>query len=91
MFLKYLTVFIISMLPIVELRGAIPVGYNVMGLDIIPVILIAIIGNILPVPILVLFGGKVLNYFASFPRFGKPFRKILEIGEKKVKKMHQLY
>jgi len=87
MFLKYLTVFIISMLPIVELRGAIPVGYNVMGLDIIPVILIAIIGNILPVPILVLFGGKVLNYFASFPRFGKPFRKILEIGEKKVKKM----
>ncbi len=87
MFLKYLTVFIISMLPIVELRGAIPVGYNVMGLDIIPVILIAIIGNLLPVPILVLFGGKVLNYFASFPRFGKPFRKILEIGEKKVKKM----
>ncbi len=87
MLIKYLTVFLISMLPVIELRGAIPVGYNIMGLDIVPVIIISILGNILPVPFLILFGGKVLNYFASFPRFGKPFRKILEIGEKKVKKM----
>ncbi len=87
MLVKYLSVLLISMLPVIELRGAIPVGYNVMGLDIIPVILVAIVGNLIPIPILVLFGGRVLNYFASFPKFGKPFRKILEIGEKKVKKM----
>jgi len=38
---------------------------------------------------LVLFGGKVLNWLAQYPRLGKPFRKILEIGNKKVAKMHK--
>ncbi len=84
--LNYLIVFLVSMLPIVELRGAIPIG-AAMGLDIVPVVLISVIGNILPVPFLILFGGKVLRYFASFEKFGKPFRKILEMGESKVQKM----
>lgn len=90
--LNYLYVLLISMLPVVELRGAIPFGiYGIFPitekLPIWPVTVIAIIGNLLPVPFLILFGGKVLRYFAKFPKFGKPFRKILEIGEKKVAKM----
>ncbi len=87
---KYFYVFLISMLPIVELRGAIPVG--ILGenaLPVIPVVIISIIGNMLPIPFLILFGGKVLKYFASFEKFGKPFRKILEIGEKKVSKLNK--
>ena len=88
MFIKCLTVFIISMVPVIELRGAIPWGLYVEGLDIITVTALPIIGNILPVPFLILFGGKVLRYFAKFEKFGKPFRKILEIGEKKVAKMN---
>lgn len=84
--LNYLYVFLVSMLPIVELRGAIPIG-AAMGLDVWTCYIVAIIGNLVPVPFLVLFGGKVLRWFAGFPKLGKPFRKILEIGEKKVKKM----
>jgi uncharacterized membrane protein len=53
------------------------------------VILISIVGNLLPIPFLILFGGKVLNWCAKFPKFGKPFRKILAIGESKVAKMHK--
>ncbi len=90
--LNYFLVLLISMLPVVELRGAIPFGiYGIPpiteALPIWPVTAIAIVGNLLPVPFLILFGGKVLHYFAKFPKFGKPFRKILEIGEKKVAKM----
>ncbi len=86
--MKYLITFLISMLPIVELRGAIPYGIG-FGLDILPVILISVVGNLLPIPFLILFGGKVLHWFAKFPKLGKPFRKILEIGEKKIAKMHK--
>ena len=85
--LNYLIVLALSMVPIIELRGAIPVGLYALGLDIVPVTVLSFIGNILPVPFLILFGGKVLRYFAKFEKFGKPFRKILEIGEKKVAKM----
>lgn len=92
--LDYIVIFVISMLPIVELRGAIPVGAGVlpfgifdMQLDILPNFLLCVLGNLLPIPFLILFGGKVLHYFASFEKFGKPFRKIIEVGEKKVAKM----
>ena len=85
--LNYLIVLALSMVPVIELRGAIPVGLYALGLDITPVVIISFIGNLIPIPFLILFGGKVLRYFASFEKFGKPFRKILEIGEKKVAKM----
>ncbi len=85
--LNYLIVLLLSMVPVIELRGAIPVGLYALELDIVPVTIISFIGNLIPVPFLILFGGKVLRYFASFEKFGKPFRKILEIGEKKVAKM----
>ena len=85
--LNYLIVLLLSMVPVIELRGAIPVGLYALELDIVPVTVISFIGNLIPVPFLILFGGKVLRYFASFEKFGKPFRKILEIGEKKVAKM----
>lgn len=84
--MNYIIIFIISMLPIIELRGAIPVGVG-MGIDVLPNFLLSVAGNLLPIPFLILFGGKVLRYFASFEKFGKPFRKIIEIGEKKVAKM----
>ena len=85
--LNYLIVLLLSMVPVIELRGAIPVGLYALELDIVPVTVISFIGNLIPVPFLILFGGKVLRYFASCEKFGKPFRKILEIGEKKVAKM----
>lgn len=87
--LQYLIVLALSMVPVIELRGAIPVGLYAYDLPIVPVTVLSIIGNILPVPVLVLFGGKVLHWLASYDKFGKPFRKILEIGEKKVQKMNK--
>ncbi len=74
------------MVPIIELRGAIPYGLANGG-DVVIVTLLSVIGNVLPVPFLIIFGGKVLNWLATFPKLGKPFRKILEMGEKKVSKM----
>lgn len=92
--IDYIVIFIISMLPIVELRGAIPVGAGIlpfwifdMQIDMLPNFLCSVLGNLLPIPFLIIFGGKVLHYFASFEKFGKPFRKIIELGEKKVAKM----
>ena len=51
MFLKYFSIFLISMVPLIELRGAIPIALG-MGLDAIPSIVICAVGNMLPVPII---------------------------------------
>ena len=54
---SYLIVFFISMLPLIELRGAIPVGIG-MGLPILPTYLVCVVGNMLPVPFIYLFARK---------------------------------
>lgn len=76
----------ISMVPIIELRGAIPIGAS-LGLNMWVCFAAAVIGNLIPVPFLILFGGKVLRWLAKYPRLGKPFRWILSLGDKKVAKM----
>ncbi len=85
--LNYLWVFLISMVPVLELRGAIPIGYYSYHLPIIPVTLVSILGNIIFVPFVIIYGNRVLHYFAKFEKLGYPFRKIIEHGEKKVEKM----
>ena len=69
---KYLIVFFISMVPLIELRGAIPyaIGYN---LPILPSYIIAIIGNMLPVPIIYLFARRVLEFGKDKKYIGKFF------------------
>lgn len=79
--LKYLIVFVISMVPIVELRGAIPIAEG-MGLNILLYYPIAIIGNILPVPFIYLFARKVLEWGKDKKIIGKFFIWCLEKGEK---------
>ncbi len=59
MLLKYLSVFFVSMVPLIELRGAIPIATG-MGIDPIPAIIISVIGNMLPVPVIYLFARKFL-------------------------------
>ena len=58
---KYIIVGIISMVPIVELRGAIPIAEG-LGLNIFLYYPIAIIGNMLPVPFIYLFARQTLVY-----------------------------
>lgn len=76
-----LYVFLISILPIVELRGAIPVG-AALGVPFYYNYLCAVIGNMLPVPFILLFIPKILDFLARF----KLFRPIVEWVRKKAYK-----
>lgn len=78
---KYLIVFLISMVPLIELRGAIPyaVGFN---LPIVPSCITAVIGNMLPVPFIFLFARKVLEWGKDRKFIGSFFTWCLEKGEK---------
>ena len=78
---KYLWVFFISMLPIIELRGAIPVSQG-LGLPLLQSYIIAVLGNMLPVPFIYLFARKILIWGADKPIIGKPFTWCLQKGEK---------
>ena len=88
MFLNYLIVFLISMVPIVELRGAIPVAIG-MGLDPVISYIICIIGNMLPVPIIYFFARKVLIWGKDKKYIGKFFTFCIEKGEKGGKKLQK--
>lgn len=82
----YFIVFLISMVPLIELRGAIPYAI-LQGLPVLPSYIIAIIGNMLPVPIIYLFARKVLVWGKDKPYIGKFFTFCLEKGEKGGKKL----
>ena len=77
---RYIRVFFISMVPLIELRGAIPYS-QVMGLPLLESYIIAIIGNMLPVPIIYLFARKVLEWGADKPVIGGFFTWCLEKGK----------
>lgn len=88
LFAKYIIVALISMVPIVELRGAIPVAES-LGLDIFLYYPIAIIGNMLPVPFIYLFARKILEWGKDKKVIGKFFTWCLEKGEKGGKKLKE--
>ena len=81
MVVKYLIVFFVSMVPIVELRGAIPIAGS-LNLNIFLYYPIAIIGNMLPVPIIYWFARKVLEWGKDKKFIGKFFTWCLTKGEK---------
>lgn len=85
---KFFYVFLISMVPLVELRGAIPYS-QVMGLPILQSYIVCIIGNMLPVPVIYLFARKVLEWGADKPMIGGFFSFCLEKGEKGGKKLQE--
>ena len=74
-------VFFISMVPLIELRGAIPYS-QVAGLPLLQSYIVAIIGNMLPVPIIFFFARKVLEWGANKPVIGKFFTWCLEKGHR---------
>ena len=86
MLTKYLYVFFVSMVPLIELRGAIPIGVG-LGLPLSTVYIISIIGNMLPVPCIYLFARAVLEWGKDKPVIGKFFTFCLEKGEKGGKKL----
>lgn len=89
----YLIVFLISMVPLVELRGAIPyaIGFIEAGVDLsLPLCyVIAILGNMLPVPIIFFFARKVLEWGKDKKFIGKFFTFCLEKGHKGGEKLKE--
>ena len=80
-FKDILWVFLISMLPIVELRGAVPVG-AALGLPFYINFACAAIGNLMPIPFILLFIPRILDFLARF----KLFRPTVEWLRKKALK-----
>ena len=78
---KYLTVFFVSMVPLIELRGAIPYGV-IFGLPLWSTYIIAIIGNMIPVPFIYLFARKALIWGYHKPIIGPFCRFCIVKGEK---------
>lgn len=77
---QYFWVFFISMVPVVELRGAVPIGVG-MGLPLVPTYIIAVLGNMLPVPVILLLAKPILIWCTKLPTvLGRFFTKIYEKG-----------
>ena len=87
MFWKVLIVFLVSMVPLIELRGAIPIAVG-MGVELPEwaILIIAILGNLIPVPFIFLFARKVLIWGSTKCKKFKTFKKFctfcLKKGEK---------
>lgn len=79
-------VFFVSMVPVIELRGAIPYGVG-FGLPLWLTYILAIVGNMLPVPVIYFFARRVLLWGRDKPVIGKLFTFCLEKGEKAGKKL----
>ena len=79
--MQYLIIFLISMVPLIELRGAIPyaIGFQ---LPLVPSYIICILGNMLPVPFIFLFARKILVWGSDKKVIGKFFTWCLQKGEK---------
>lgn len=68
-----LIIFLISLLPILELRGGMIAAY-MLGVKLIPAFIICYIGNILPIPFILLFIRKIFKFLKRF----KPMRTLIE-------------
>ncbi len=66
---KLLMTFLLSMTPVLELRGAIPAGIAA-GLHPVVVYLTAVVGNLLPAPFIILLIRRIFDWFRDSPRFG---------------------
>ena len=78
---KFLIIFLISMVPLIELRGAIPVAVG-MGLPIIPAILVSVVADTIPVPLIFLFARRFLEWGKDKRLIGGICRWCLDKGEK---------
>ena len=88
MFWKYAAIFFVSMVPLIDLRGAIPIAQG-FGLPVVWSYVICVLGNMLPVPVIYFFARKVLIWGADKKYIGKFFTFCLEKGEKGGKKLQE--
>lgn len=85
---KYLIAFLISMVPLIELRGAVPYALG-FGLPVLQSYIVCIVGNMLPMPFIYLFARKVLEWGKDKKVIGKFFTFCLEKGHKGGEKLKE--
>ncbi|HRR77942.1 MAG: small multi-drug export protein [Ruminococcus sp.] len=78
---KYIITFLISMIPIIELRGGVPIGIG-MGIKWYYALPLCMIGNMIPVPFIYFFARRILEWGKDKPLTAKFFTWCLEKGEK---------
>ena len=80
--MKYLITFLISMVPVIELRGAIPIA---IAKDIEPWVafMLAVFGNMLPVPFILVFIRSIFKWMKKYERLGKIVTKLESRAESK--------
>ena len=83
---QYILIFLVSMVPLIELRGSIIMAVG-MDLNYLLSLIICVIGNMLPVPFIYFFARKVLIWGADEKYIGKFFRFCLEKGERAGQKL----
>lgn len=84
----YIMIFFVSMVPIVELRGAIPISQG-FGLPLLQSYIICVIGNMLPVPVIFFFARKVLIWGKDKKFIGGFFTWYLDKGERGGEKLKE--
>ena len=86
MLIKYIAVFFVSMVPLIELRGAIPIAIH-MDLPALPAIAVCVVGNMLPVPVIYFFARKFLLWGLDKRFIGGICRFFRDKGEKAGRKL----
>ena len=84
----YVISFLISMVPLIELRGALPYALA-NGIPTLPAYIVCMVANMLPVPIIFFFARKVLEWGADKKYIGRFFTFCLEKGHKAGKKLQE--
>ena len=83
---KYLIVILISMLPLIELRGAVPVAIN-MGIEPLTALIVCAVANMIPVPIIYFFARKFLLWGCKQKHIGRFCTFFVEKGERAGQKL----
>lgn len=83
---KYLIAFFVSMVPIVELRGGVPIAME-LGVDWYVAIILCTLGNLIPVPFIYFFARKFLYWGATKRFIGKICSFVIRKGEKASRKL----
>jgi len=79
-------VFLISLLPVLELRGGL-IAASLLGVDFVTAFIICFVGNMIPIPFIILFIRKILEFLSTIPAFEKLVEKIMNKSEKNKEKI----
>lgn len=80
---RELSLIIVSMIPLIELRGAIPLGINVLGMPPLEVFLLCVIANCVPIPFIIFLIKPIFRWLKRFRIFNKIITKLEGIADKK--------